>query len=208
MNDNKSSQKKKKTKLPTLKENPFVFRTLSMREFETLLILLRNDGIEQSILKILIDQEFGYESETKGYDHIRILCKKKIKDPDNAEKYITNPKCFAQKKKIKENGRNVTRIYVEAEFKKKYEKYMLSTISNLDDSVNEIIQEYIEGIREEDKVREKFKAYTETIILALGKLISESSSKSMSSERFQKKVYDTIMRYYRSEVLKYEVFSR
>ena len=206
MKNNNQSQNKITGKLPLLEENPF--RVLSMREFETFLVLLKNEGIEQSILKILIDQEFNYSSQTKGYDHISILCKPQIKDINNPKKKIPNPKWFAEKKKLEENGKKVTRIYARPSIKKKYQKYMLGTMNNIDEALNEIISEYIEGIKEEDKIREKFKAYTETIILALSKLISDPSSKNLTNEAFQKRIYDTIWKYYRSEILKYELFSK
>jgi hypothetical protein len=199
MNDDKSPQIKITGKIPHLKENPFIFRRLSMREFETLLIILKHEGIEQPILKILIDQEFKYESQTKAYDHINILCKQYLKTKDG--KRIANPKWCATKKKTKEKGKNVTRIYVRPSIRKKYQKYMLPTFSNLDEILKEIIKEYIEGIKEEDKVRKKFKSYTDTIIRALNKLILESTGKNLTTERFQKKIFDTIMKYYRSEIL-------
>ena len=206
MKNNNHPQNKITGKFPLLEENPF--RVLSMREFETFLFLLKNEGIEQSILKILIDQEFNYTSQTKGYDHISILCKPQIKDINNPKKKIPNPKWFAEKKKLEENGKKVTRIYVRPIIKKKYQKYMLGTMNNIDEALNEIMSEYIEGIKDEDKIRKKFKAYTETIILALSKLISDPSSKDLTNERFQKRIYDTIWKYYRSEILKYEVFSK
>ena len=206
MKDDESSLAKLTTKVPRLNENSFDIRKLTMREFETFMILLMNDGIEQPILKNLIDQEFDYKSSTKGYDHINILCKPHIKSKEG--KKIPNPKWSAKKKKIKADGKNLTRIYVRTSIRKKYEKFIIPTISNLDDSLNDIIKEYIEGIKVEEKIREKFKTYTETIILALNDLISELSIKTLNSQRFQKKMYDTIWKYYRAEILKYEVFSK
>jgi hypothetical protein len=179
-------------KVPRLTENSFDIRKLSMREFETFMILLINDGVEQPILKNLIDQEFDYTSPTKGYDHINNLCKKK----------------FAYKRKTTVKGKNLTKIYVKSAIRKKYEKYMLPTIGDLEQSLKDILKDYTEGIKEEEKVREKFKAYTETIILALNDLIKEAPAKSLNSQRFQKKMYDTIWKYFRSEILKYEVFSK
>jgi len=85
---------------------------------------------------------------------------------------------------------------------------MLPTISSLNDSINDIIKEYSEGIKEEEKIRDKFKAYTETIILALDDLLTNTPVKSLGSKRFQKKIYDTIWKYYQTELIKYEVFSK
>ena len=208
MAENESPELKSLQRLPRLDKDSYNIRNLLTREFETFLIILMNDGIELGILKILIDQEFGYTSPTKGYDHISILCKEKIKNPVNPEKKISNPKWLAEKKKTKEGGKNITRIYVRPKIRENYESYMLPTILNIDNSVKEIMKEYIEGIKEEEKVRDKFKAYTEIIILALNELIKKAPTKSLNSQRFQKKIYDTIMKYYRSEILKYEVFSK
>ncbi|GAH09831.1 unnamed protein product, partial [marine sediment metagenome] len=65
----------------------FSLRNLSMRELEALLIVLKNDGIERSVLKTAIDSKFEenrknprkeneHQSRTKGYDYINSLCKK------------------------------------------------------------------------------------------------------------------------------------
>ncbi|NVM45327.1 MAG: hypothetical protein HWN79_10450 [Candidatus Lokiarchaeota archaeon] len=179
-------------KITRSKDNTFNIRDLSMREFEAFMILLIHDGVEQSILKHLIDLEFDHKSPTKGYDYINNLCKKG----------------FAYKKKTTVKGKNVIRIYVRSTIQKNYQKFILPTIKNLDDSLNDIIKEYIEGIKVEEKIRDKFKAYTETIILALNDLLLDKSTKNLSSQRFQKKMYNTIWRYFRAEILKYEVFSK
>jgi len=115
---------------------------------------------------------------------------------------------FAYKKKTDVKGRQETRIYVRSTVRKKYEKFMLPTISSLNNLVNDVIKEYSESIKEEEKIRDKFKVYTKTIILALNDLITDTPDKTLSSKRFQKKMYDMIWKYYRSEVLKYEVFSK
>lgn len=204
MKVDESSRRKSIGKIPRLRENSFDIRDLSMREFEAFMIMLMNDGIDQPTLKNLIDQEFDYTSTTKAYDHINILTKQYL----DSEKKIPNPKWFAYKKKTKVDGKNTIRIYVRTTIRKKYEKYMIPTIVSLNETVHSIIEEYIEGIKEEEKIREKFKAYTETIILALNDLIKDTSTKTLSSQRFQKKIYDTIWKYFRAEILKYEVFSK
>ena len=188
-----TTPKKPKRNIPRSKENAFNIGELSMHEFEAFMILLIHEGIEQSIFKNLIDLEFNLKiGTTKGYDYINKLCEKG----------------FAYKKKQTVDGKKGTRLYVKSTIRKKYEKFILPTIKNLDDSLNVIIKEYIEGITEEEKVREKFKTYTETIISALNKLITDTSAKTLNSQRFQKKINDTIWKYFRSEILKYEVFSK
>jgi len=192
MEDDNSPQIKTTGKIPRSKENTFNIRDLSMREFEAFMILLMHDGVEHSILKRLIDLEFDHQSPTKGYDYINNLCKKG----------------FAHKKRTTVKGKQVTRIYVRTTVRKKYEKYILPTVSNVEESLNDIIKEYVDGIKEETKIREKFKTYTEILILSINDLITNTPAMSLSSQRFQKKVYDTIWKYYRAEILKYEVFSK
>ncbi len=88
------------------------------------------------------------------------------------------------------------------------QRFILPTVSSLKESLNDIIKDYVDSIKDEGKIRDKFKAYTETIILAISNLITDAPVKTLSSKRFQKKIYDMIWKYYRSEVLKYEVFSK
>ena len=179
-------------RVPRPKDNAFNLRELSMREFEAFIILLTYEGEEQSILKKFIDLEFDHKSATKGYDYINNLCKKG----------------FAYKKKTTIKGKQITRIYVRATIRKKYEKFMLPTISSVNESLDDAIQDYMYGIKEEKKIREKFKNYTENLILSINDLINNTPAKNLSSQRFQKKVYDTMWKYYRAEILKYEVFSK
>ena len=192
MDSDKLTQIKPTGKLPRSKDDAFNLRQLSMREFETFMILLMHEGEELSILKKFIDLEFDHKGDNrKAYDYINNLCKKNFAY-----------KIFPVK------GKQVRRIYVETEIRKKYEKFMLPTISSLNDSINDIVKDYIESIKEEDKIRAKFKAYTETIIIALNDLLTDTPVKTLNSKSFQKKIYDTIWKYFRAEILKYEVFSK
>ncbi|MBY9014652.1 MAG: hypothetical protein KGD68_03075 [Candidatus Lokiarchaeota archaeon] len=192
MKDDKSSQIKLTGKIPRSMDNAFNLRKLSMREFEAFMILLMHEGEVLSILKQIIDTEFDHKSPTKGYDYINNLC----------------TKGFADKKKTTLKGKQVIRIYVKSTIRKNYDKFMLPTISNVNESLNDLIKDYIEDIKDENKIREKFKAYTENIILAINNLITDAPVKTLSSQRFHRRIYDTIWKYFRSEILKYEVFSR
>ena len=192
MENNKLNQIKTIGKIPRLKNNAFNLRQLSMREFEAFMILLMHEGEEQSIFKQLIDMDFDHKSPTKGYDYINNLCKKG----------------FAYKKKTTVKGKQETKIYIRSTIRKNYERFILPTVSILRESLNDIIKDYIDSITNEEKIRDKFKTFTETIILALKDLITDAPVKTLSSKRFQKKIYDMIWKYYRSEVLKYEVFSK
>ena len=192
MENNKLNLIKPIGKIPRLKNNAFNLRQLSMREFEAFMILLMHEGEEQSIFKQLIDMDFDHKSPTKGYDYINNLCKKG----------------FAYKKKTTVKGKQETKIYIRSTIRKSYERFILPTVSSLRESLNDIIKDYIDSITNEEKIRDKFKTFTETIILALKDLITDAPVKTLSSKRFQKKIYDMIWKYYRSEVLKYEVFSK
>jgi hypothetical protein len=213
MVDDKSSVEKITTRIPRSKDSAFNIRDLSMREFEAFMILLNHDGIEQSILKSLIDLEFGHTSPTKGYDYINNLCNKVTKkekttvDGKQVIRTYVRP-IFAYKKKTIIEGKQVIRIYVKPIIRKNYEKFILPTISSVSESLNAIIKDYVNGIKEEEKIREKFKVYTETIILSIKNLITNTPVKTLSSQRFQRKMNETIMRYNRDEILKYEVFSK
>jgi hypothetical protein len=199
--------------IPRSKDNAFNIRDLSMREFEAFMILLMHDGVEQSTLKSLIDLEFDHTSPTKGYDYINNLCNKVTKkekttiEGKQVIRTYVRP-IFAYKKKTTIKGKQVIRIYVKPTIRQKYEKFILPTISSLNDSINDIIKDYIDSIKDEDKIRKKFKAYTETIILALNDLMTNTPVKTLSNKNFQKKIYDTIWKYFKAEVLKYEVFSK
>ena len=213
MLDDNSPSVKTTTTIPRSKDNAFNIRDLSMREFEAFMILLMHDGVEQSILKLLIDSEFEHTSPTKGYDYINNLCKKVTKK----EKTIIEGKkvirtyvrpIFAYKKKTTIEGKQEIRIYVKPTIRQKYEKFILPTISSVSESLDDIIKDYIDSIKDEDKIRKKFKAYTEIIILALNDLMTNTPVKTLSNKNFQKKIYDTIWKYFKAEVLKYEVFSK
>ncbi|GAH38225.1 unnamed protein product, partial [marine sediment metagenome] len=51
----------------------FSLKNLSMREFEALLIILKNEGKELPVIKTAIDTKFEHTSRTKGYDYINNL---------------------------------------------------------------------------------------------------------------------------------------
>lgn len=224
MEDNNSNLTKPTGKIPRSKDNAFNLKKLSMREFEAFMILLMHEGEEQSILKKLIDLEFDHKSTTKGYDYINNLCRNKVlkKTAGKSEiKYLSDKElketagelviirlAFAYKKKTTVRGKTKTRIYIKSAIRKDYEKFILPTVSSLKESLNEIIKDYTDSIKEEEKIRDKFKAFTETIILTLKDLITDAPVKTLSSKRFQTKIYDMIWKYYKSEVLKYEVFSK
>jgi len=170
----------------------FNLNNLSMREFEAFLIFLRHEGEELSVLKKFIDLSFDHTSRTKGYDYINILCRKG----------------FAYKKTTLEKGKKVTRIFIRKQVRKEYEKFILPTIGSIKESLKDVFEEYIDDLKDVEKIREKFRAYTETVILSISNLIVNEPVKTLKSKRFQKKLYDLIWKYFRAEMLKYEMFSK
>ncbi|GAG91703.1 unnamed protein product, partial [marine sediment metagenome] len=62
--------------------------------------------------------------------------------------------------------------------------------------------------KEEEKLREKFRVYTETILQAINGMLEETPTKSINKKKLQKKITDTMWRYFRAEMLKVEMFSR
>jgi len=173
-------------------KNSFNLNNLSMREFEAFLIFLRHEGGELSVLKKFIDLSFDHKSRTKGYDYINILCRKG----------------FAYKKTTLEKGKKVTRIYIRKKIRNEYEKFILPTIVSIKESLKDVFEEYIDDLKDVEKIREKFRAYTENVIVSISNLLVNEPVKSLNSKRFQKKLYDTIFKYFRAEMLKYEMFSK
>jgi len=172
----------------------FSLRNLSMREFEALLIILKDDGDELAVLKAAIDIRFNLESRTKGYDYIRNLCNKNF-----TVKKISQPAA---------GGKRTVRIYVRKKVRSEYEKLILPTIRDLNDSIKKLFKDYMTEIKEEEKLREKFRSYTETILQAINNVLEETPTKSLNNKRIQKKIVDIIWRYFRAEMLKIEMFSK
>lgn len=173
-------------------KNSFNLNNLSMREFETFLIFLRHEGEELSVLKKFIDLSFDYTSRTKAYDYINSLCKKGL----------------AYKRTTLEKGKKVTRIFIRKKIRKEWEKFILPTIGSIKESLKDVFEEYIDDLKDVEKIREKFRAYTETVILTINDLLVNEPVKTLNSKRFQKKLYETIWKYFNSEMLKYQLFSK
>lgn len=183
---------KSSAKNPSSSKNSFNLNNLSMREFETFLIFLRHEGEELSVLKKFIDLSFDHTSRTKGYDYINILCRKG----------------FAYKRTIPEKGKNVTKIFIRKKIRKEYEKFILPTIGSIKESLEDVFEEYIDDLKDVEKIREKFRAYTENVIVSISNLLVNEPVKTLNSKRFHKKLNDTIWKYFRAEMLKYEMFSK
>ena len=184
---------KRSTKSPSSNENGFNFSNLFTREFETFLIFLRHEGEDLKVLKKFIDLSFNYSSttRTKAYDYINSLCAKGL----------------AYKKTTTEKGKKVTRIFIRKKIRKEYEKFIIPTIGSVKETLKDVFEEYIDDLKDVEKIREKFRAYTENVILSISNLLENEPVKSLKSKRFQKKLYDTIFGFFRAEMLKYEMFS-
>ena len=167
---------------------------LSMREFEALLIILKNDGEELAVLKAAIDARFKLESRTKGYDYIRNLCNKN----------------FTVKKIIKPaaGGKRTVRIYVENKVRSEYERLILPTVKNLNESIKKLSDDYMNEIKEEEKLMEKFRTYTETILQGIKHVLEDTPTKNLTKKKLERKIGDMIWRYFRAEMLKIEMFSK
>jgi predicted transcriptional regulator len=183
---------KSSTKNLTSNKNSFNLNNLSMREFEAFLIFLKHEGEELSVLKKFIDLSFNYTSRTKAYDYINSLVRKGL----------------VYKKTTTEKGKNITRIFIRKQIRKEYEKFILPTIGSIKESLKDVFEEYIDDLKDVEKIREKFRAYTENVILSISNLLENEPVKTINSKRFQKKLYDTIFGYFRAEMLKYEMFAK
>ena len=170
----------------------FSLRNISMRELEALMIILKDEGKELSVIKTAIDTNFEHQSRTKGYDYINNLVKKGM----------------AYKKVTKTGDKRVVRIYVRKKIRSEYEKLILPTVIDLNDSVKKLFKDYMNEIKEEEKLREKFRAYTENILQALDTVLEDIPTKNLNMKKLKKKIIDTIWRYFRAEMLKTEMFSQ
>ena len=157
---------------------------LSIREFEAFLIILKNEGKELSVIKTAIQTRFGLASRTKAYDYIRSLVNKKF--IENLEK----------------------KIYVKENIRSEYEKLILPTITDLNKSIKTLFKDYMKEVKEEEKLMEKFRSYTENILKAINTVLEDTSPKNLNKKKLEKKLIDRIWRYFRAEMLKIEMFSR
>jgi len=170
----------------------FSLRNLSMRELEALLIILKDEGKELPVIKTAIDTKFEHQSRTKGYDYINNLVKKGM----------------AYKKISKIGEKRVVRIYVRKRIRTEYEKLIIPTITDLNDSIKTLFKDYLNEIKEEEKLMEKFRSYTETILQGINNVLEDTTTKNLNKKKLQRKIGDTIWRYFRAEMLKIEMFSK
>jgi len=166
---------------------------LSIREFEALLIILKDEGEELPVVKAAIDTKFGIKSRTKGYFYINNLDKKGF---------------IIKEETINDaDGKREVRLYVKKKIRSEYERLILPTITDFHDSIKKLFKDYMNEIKEEEKLQEKFRSYTETILQAINNVLEETPTKALN-KKLQKKITDTIWRYFRAEMLKIEMFSK
>ena len=170
----------------------FSLRNLSMRELEALLIILKDEGKELPVIKTAIDTKFEHQSRTKGYDYINNLVKKGM----------------AYKKISKIGEKRVVRIYVRKRIRTEYEKLIIPTITDLNDSIKTLFKDYLNEIKEEEKLMEKFRSYTETILQGINNVLEDTTTKNLNKKKLQRKIGDTIWRYFRAKMLEIEMFSK
>ncbi len=173
-------------------DDTFSLKNLSMRELEALLIILKDEGKELPVIKTAIDTKFKHQSRTKGYDYINNLVKKGM----------------AYKKVSKTGEKRIVRIYVRKKIRNEYEKLFLPTIRDLNDSIKKLFKDYMNEIKEEEKLMEKFRSYTETILQAINNVLEDTPAKNLNKKKLQRKIGDTLWRYFRAEMLKIEMFSK
>ena len=170
----------------------FKITDFSFREFQTFLILLKHEGEELSKLKKLIDLEFEYKSRTKGYDHIKSVCSKGI----------------AYKKVNLKEGKKETRIFINKAIRKEYENFILPTIEDTTKAIKNLYQDNINDLRDLEIIQDKFKTYTEIIIDAIQNILKKTAVVVIKSEKFQSKIRTIIWKYFKAEMLRYEMFSK
>ena len=170
----------------------FSLKNLSMRELEALLIILKDEGKELPVIKTAIDTKFKHQSRTKGYDYINNLVKKGM----------------VYKKESRTGEKRVVRIYVRKKIRIEYEKLIIPTITDLNDSIKKLFKDYMDDIQDEVKLMEKFRTYTENILQAIDTVLEDTPTKKLNKKKLKKKLIDSIWRYFRAEMLIIEMFSK
>ena len=115
---------------------------------------------------------------------------------------------MAYKKVSKIDEKRVVRIYVRKKVRSEYEKLIIPTIRDLNDSIKKLFKDYMNEVKEEEKLMEKFRSYTETILQAITTVLEDTPTKNLNKKKLQKKIGDTIWRYFRAKMLEIEMFSK
>ncbi|MFX0058796.1 MAG: hypothetical protein ACFE8J_10905 [Candidatus Heimdallarchaeota archaeon] len=176
----------------SLNNGKFSITDFSFREFQTFLILLKHEGEELSTLKNIIDIEFEFKSRTKGYDHINNLYNRGI----------------AYKKVHLENGKKITKMFINKQIRKEYENLIIPTINDMKNALHNLYKTNSNDLKNLEIIHEKFKSYTQNIITAIQTLIKNTDIVTIKNQQFQKKINDLIWKYFKAEMLKYEMFSK
>lgn len=164
----------------------FDLNNLSMKPFQAFLILNSNSGEELSALVKAVSSELKLKDQNKGYDYIDKVCKAG----------------YAYKRKVEENKKIVTKVYVNTKIRKEYNKMFIPTIEITKKTVKEAIKDYINDFRDLDKIRKDYKAYSIEIIKAVQDLALNTSSKNFTKKQFLKRINDTIMGHYKAKMFK------
>ena len=159
----------------------------TFREFQTFLIILSYEGKERGVLKTIIDKSFQHKSRTKGYDYINDLCKKGL----------------TYKKASYINGKKQIKVFVKDDVRKKYEKFIIPTILDVKATAKDLLQDKLREINNFEIIREKFKNYTEHLIIEIKDLIGNTSASAIKKKRFLKTIENKILTYFKAEMLKY-----
>ncbi len=169
----------------------FDLNNLSMKQFQAFLILNSHSGEELSVLVKVINSELKLKNKNKGYDHIKKVCEAG----------------YAYKRKVEENGKIVTRVYVSIKVKKEYNKMFIPTMEITKKMVEEALEDYLNEFRDLDKIRKDYKAYSIEIIKAVQNLALNTSSKNFTKKQFIKRINDTIMGHYKAKMFKLGVWT-
>ena len=166
----------------------FKLNDYTLREFETFLIILAHEGNELRELKKEVDKSFQHKSRTKGYDYINDICKKGL----------------AYKKSIYENGKKQTKVFVNDEARKIYEKFIIPTISDTKKAAIDFFKDKLRELNDLELVRKRFINYTEGLIEEIKELIENTSASAIKKKRFLKTVENRIWTHSKGEILQYE----
>jgi hypothetical protein len=169
----------------------FDLNQFTMRELQTLLIVLRYEGESLPNLKNIIDLEFKHRSRTKGYDYINNLCRRG----------------FIYKKNLYNRGNEITCIFVHENARRQYEKFILPTFKDVKEAHKNLLDDYLSEIRDVEKFREKFSSYTQCIKNSITTILRNSPLKEKENKHLQKKILRELENHLKVELVKYQIFS-
>lgn len=163
-----------------------------MKDFRVFLILLLHSGEDLSVLSKAINAEFNLRSRTKGYSYINKICRAG----------------YAYKRKINVDGKRTTKVYVNLKTRAAYNSLFAPTIETTRKVIEEVVKDYLKEFSNINQVSQKLLTLSENNIETVKQLISKTSPKKLTNDKFFEEISSEIRATCRSELFKLEMYSK